>query len=523
MILGSDTAGASSVTSEVERSPQVPTKGPDRLLDLYSPRIRYICRWIIAVVVIIGSAARFKQYITRPSYWNDEAAIVINVIHRDYAHLLNNLDYAQVAPPLFLWCERGLLKTFGPSEYSLRLLPFMLSLLSLPLFARLAWRTLPPTSACWAVAWLTFFQRLVHNGIDVKQYSGDLCISIVLMLIVLTNQRSVSAMKRMAMLSCIAAIALWMSFPTIFTFGALALTILPEAVRSGMKSIAYWLAGCVLPIVSFFCLYHFSLSASVDRSLLQFWQDSFPDVHYPLYLPIWIGRHIYGAFAYPFESLGAIASVLILTGSIAILKLRQGKILSTLLIALSMAFIASALHRYPFPGRNRLSLYILPLTVLILAAGAEGQNLNMPAWLCRWWWIIPSSLLLLQMGQLCKEFAVKEESSTTREVVAYVRVHRQTAEPIYLVGDFLFEQRASGRNAEFLCYWPDVPGKIVVGSRDPKSITAKRFWVVYSLNHPEKGGQPFSQQLLQLFGPHAHLLDSCQPGHQSGAMLLEIT
>ena len=49
--------------------------------------------------------------------------MVINVIQRDWRHLLDRLDYAQAAPPLFLWAERAMYKCFGAGEYSLRFLP----------------------------------------------------------------------------------------------------------------------------------------------------------------------------------------------------------------------------------------------------------------------------------------------------------------------------------------------------------------------------------------------------------------
>ena len=150
------------------------------LLDLNSDTTRRACLRFILIFVLLGAIGRIKQYVARPSYWNDEAAVVINIIQRDSRHLLDRLDYAQAAPPAFLWAERGMYKVFGGGERSLRLLPLLLSLLSLPLFARLAWRTLPSTSACWATGWFCLFQKILHQGPDVKQYSGDICIAIVL-------------------------------------------------------------------------------------------------------------------------------------------------------------------------------------------------------------------------------------------------------------------------------------------------------------------------------------------------------
>src|SRR5439155_17151949 len=123
---------------------------PAELLDLEGAGARRVCGKLILIALLIGAGCRIAQYLARPSYWNDEAAVVINVMHRDCRQLLEPLDYAQAAPPLFLWMERGMLRAFGPGEWSLRFPPVLLGLLSLPLFAMLAWRLLPPTSAFWA-------------------------------------------------------------------------------------------------------------------------------------------------------------------------------------------------------------------------------------------------------------------------------------------------------------------------------------------------------------------------------------
>lgn len=499
----------------------MPPVNAARLLDLNSERTRRICLWIIAVTILLGAVGRLKQYVARPSYWNDEAAVVINVIQRDWRRLLDRLDYAQAAPPGFLWAERGLYKWLGPSEYSLRLLPLFFSLLALPLYARLAWRTLPPTSACWAVAWLTLFQKILHHGPDVKQYSGDLCISIILLLTVFGTKQATPAPRRMLVLSLIAAVALWISFPVAFLFGALGLTLLPGCIRSGSRGIIIWLAGGALVLGSFICLNRAALSHGGDPSLVEFWHKSFPEFHHPVSVPLWFGREVYGLFGYPFDSFGAFTTALAMIGSVALVKRRRGQLLMVLPIALALAFVAASLHRYPFPGRHRLGIYLVPLAILILGAGAEGQSIGASAAFCRWWWLLPGPLLLLEVGQFAKDLVIREEDSTTRPVVQYVRDHRRLDEPIYLFGDSLANFPASGRSAEFLCYWPDVPGKIGIGFTEPTSITEKRFWLVYSLNRPETSPPPFAKQLLDLFGEGVHVVESCQPRKQSGAMLVE--
>ena len=502
---------------------------------------------------------RLKQYVARPSYWNDEAAVVANVICRDWRHLLDRLDYAQAAPPLFLWAERGMYLQFGRGEYSLRLLPMLCGLIVLPLYAKLAWRTLPPASACWAVGWFCFFQRMVHGSQNVKQYSGDVLVAVLLLLAVFGLKEGASAARKILFLSLTAAISLWFSFPVPFLFGALSLILLPDCVRGGRRSAMAWLCGNAVVLFSFVALSRIVLSHPADPSLVEFWRDSFPDFNHPLWIPVWLAGQIYGLFGYPFTSFSALSTALAVLGTLALIKTGQSKLVAALLWTFALAFLAATLHRYPFPGRHRLGLYLIPLALLILGAGAEGSNLIdltrfhtsyfvgsalrtafsrfnktirsadptrivqdhlvAKAALVRWWWILPLPLLLLELGQFAKDIAIREEASTTREVVEYVRSHRRIDEPIYLFGDSLSKCPPSGRSAEFLCYWPDVPGIVGVGFEEPRTISADRFWVVYSLNRPELTRPGFSDELSNLFGPGLHVNQSYQSRRQSGAML----
>ena len=45
--------------------------------------------------------------------WWDEAFVAVNFIRRDYLDLLRPLNYGQVCPILFLWCELTVVKILG--------------------------------------------------------------------------------------------------------------------------------------------------------------------------------------------------------------------------------------------------------------------------------------------------------------------------------------------------------------------------------------------------------------------------
>ena len=73
----------------------------------------------------LGVLLRIARYLMDYPLWWDEAFVAVNFIRRDYLDLLRPLDYGQVCPILFLWCELAIVKLLGFSEWSLRLFPLV--------------------------------------------------------------------------------------------------------------------------------------------------------------------------------------------------------------------------------------------------------------------------------------------------------------------------------------------------------------------------------------------------------------
>src|SRR5207249_3884507 len=92
---------------------------PARLLSRL-PRL-VDARYLLVALVVLGLAARCRQYFSTPSYWYDEAFLMTNVFEKSFVQLIGPLDHAQVAPPLFLWTLRALYVTLGPGELVMRL------------------------------------------------------------------------------------------------------------------------------------------------------------------------------------------------------------------------------------------------------------------------------------------------------------------------------------------------------------------------------------------------------------------
>src|SRR5258708_898949 len=105
----------------------------------------------LAAVVLLGLLLRAYHNVRQQPVWHDEAALLVNVLDKDYGELMGPLLLDEAAPPLFLWLERTAFLTLGDGPLALRLLPFLASCGSLLPVAYLAPRNLAPAPVPWAL------------------------------------------------------------------------------------------------------------------------------------------------------------------------------------------------------------------------------------------------------------------------------------------------------------------------------------------------------------------------------------
>ena len=74
-------------------------------------------------LIALGIALRAFHYLRDPSVWHDEAALIVNVLDKNFASLLGPLRFHEAAPPLFLWLEKAVSLSLGDEPLALRLPP----------------------------------------------------------------------------------------------------------------------------------------------------------------------------------------------------------------------------------------------------------------------------------------------------------------------------------------------------------------------------------------------------------------
>ena len=338
----------------------------------------------LIALVILGAALRIYAYAGNPSLWLDEAALAQNIIGRSFTGLLAPLDRQQVAPLGFLWLEKAAVSLFGSGEYALRLVPLLASLAALPLFALVARRLLAPIAALFALALFATATPLLYFAAEMKQYSLDVAVVLALLVFALAKTkvadgepciRAIST-RRLTALAIAGIVAPWLSQPSIFVLGGVALYLAEPYFRSGSAE----RRGAARSLTPVYLLWALSGGASILRSLSEvspadradlerFWEHGFLPVSRGVVASAhWLGTTTHDVFGWLFPPVVAVGViVLFVLGIVALVRRRDGS--ATLFLApLALALVASALQLYPVSFR--LLLFTTPSLLVTTGAGA---------------------------------------------------------------------------------------------------------------------------------------------------------
>ncbi|WP_397571438.1 glycosyltransferase family 39 protein [Schlesneria sp. T3-172] len=332
---------------------------------------------LLGLFLLIGFLARAIRYYLCFPLWDDESFLCVNFINRSYAELLNPLDYHQVAPVLFLWAERACVQMFGFSEYALRLVPFVCSLLSLVLFHRVAQRLLSGPGLLFAVAIFAVSYPGIRYGAEAKPYGTDLFLSLgILALVVEWIERR--DQRILWGLAALMPLALGASYPAVFTGGGLSLVVgsLLLAQRGSRAEWLSWVGWNVSLVLSFgvwFTLVGKVQSGAEAEFMGEYWKQNFPPVRQPLELPYWMLKtHASDFLAYPLGGpkwASSLTLCLCLAGLWRLVSQRRSVWLGLLLGPASLHFLAAALQKYPYGGHVKFSQYLAPMICCLAAVG----------------------------------------------------------------------------------------------------------------------------------------------------------
>jgi hypothetical protein len=326
--------------------------------------------WCLAVLVVLGLGLRSYHYLRQPPVWHDEAALLINILDRDYGQLLGPLRFHEAAPPLFLWLERATGQVFGDGLFSLRLPSFLASCLALLLLVPIARRLLTPEAVPWALLLFACSEQLSWHACEAKPYAFDILVAVLILGLFLIAETRPGTALGLAALLC--PVFLWLSYPACFLEGGLLAALLPAVWRR--RAIGPWLAyliTCGLIGAAFLALVSGPVAHQHDVTIVDCWTRKFPDWHQPWTIPVWVVASTLDVVRYCCKPLGQPLVILAVTG--AVLFWRRGQKATTVLLTLpiGLALLAAFLHRYPYGGA-RVMVHDAPALLLLIGAAVPS-------------------------------------------------------------------------------------------------------------------------------------------------------
>lgn len=385
-------------------------------------------------LVVVGAALRLEAYLRCRNLWLDEAYLADNILSRSFGGLVRPLDHHQGAPLGFLWLTEAAVELLGGSEYALRLVPLLAGLASLPLFVAVARRFVGPGPGLLAVGLFAVAQPLVYFASELKPYSLDVALGLVILLVALRADERPESTRRLLALGLAGATAVWFSYPAAFVLGGAGATLLarawlarrPRFLALVAVAAAAWLASFALQYALF--LRHLG----ADPELATFWENlrAFPPRSaWPAVA--WLARVLYRA---PREVTALdtkpIVAILLGLGASGFVRSRRWDLLLFLVAPIVLVLAASAARLYPF--YNRLVLFTAPAYLLLVARGIEGLGASPLRWRRVLAVVAAVTIAVVPIGKGIRDAFVRDTREEIEPVLEHVARSWRMGDTLYV-------------------------------------------------------------------------------------------
>jgi hypothetical protein len=318
----------------------------------------------------MGIFLRVYFYAINRSLWLDEAMLALNIVNRSFLGLLKPLDYGQGAPIGFLLLQKAVVSFLGSSDYTLRLIPLLAGLASIPLMYSVSRQYERGLALYISLGLFALSTRLIYYSSEMKQYSNDVLITLLLLLIVPKCLEDKAKPHAIVALGIAGSLAIWISHPSLFVLVGVFLTLGLAFTKRRDSYHLLWLIGIVgVWGIDLILAYIVSLRhLATNNSLIDYWSNYFAPLP-PWSNFSWYYNALIRMLSYPAGlPISAITVGLLILGIFSF-AFRRWQLMLVLIAPFLLTLIASALGKYPFSGR--LLLFLIPLLLLVLAEGVE--------------------------------------------------------------------------------------------------------------------------------------------------------
>ncbi|MBS1644798.1 MAG: glycosyltransferase family 39 protein [Bacteroidetes bacterium] len=334
-----------------------------------------LLRILLFGIILGGIVLRITLWVKNRDLIIDEANIVRNLAERDFAGLARPLSYEQFAPPIFLWIEKIASLLFGYGERAMRLFPLLCGIAALFIYFKVSTKLFIQAAIWLPLSQFAFSRIFVEYSTVVKQYMPDALTALLLLWAALSWKQELMSRRRFVGLWIIVgSIAIWSSMPSVFVLsGVGAYYFWPHIQsRSWKKSLPILLIGVVW-LIQFGIYYEVILKAQINSSYLQNYHKEYFLFLVPKNGTEW--GHNADRIIDLLGNIGGFSTVaivacfaFILIGA-TVLLLRNMQ--QFLLIVLPVILVLLAAGLKQFSLIDRVVLFAMPITTLIIAAGFE--------------------------------------------------------------------------------------------------------------------------------------------------------
>lgn len=396
----------------------------------------YLSKWFVGLIILIGAAARIRQYIFNRALWGDEAALALNIIKRGYLDLFKPLDYSQAAPSLFLLATKLLTEIFGYSEYVLRFIPLLASIISLLLFWYLSNKLFDKYMVPIAVGLLAFGGSAIYYSDEFKQYPVDVMVTIIILILAFNVYKNNFNLKSSLILGGAGSVLVWLSHTSVFVLSAvtvsLFLSVLMKEKFKSIKKIFYIVYAALMWGISFLAGYFFIVRATAHSGLYTFWASYFaPMPIRSMGNLLWYSETLFATIKIPISIyFPGIVIFLLFAGFVGFIKKKDKLLFFSILFTFIFLLAASMLKAYPV--YERFILFTLPVFYLLIAGGIEELSTNTNKKNV----IIIIFLVLLifiqPFGSTARSFFQPKLRTETRPLVEYILKNWSEGDMVYV-------------------------------------------------------------------------------------------
>lgn len=386
------------------------------------------------LLLTCGVLVRLIPYFYRRSLWLDEANLANGILESSYTALLGVLPYNQAAPIGFLWLVKSSTLIFGESEYALRLVPLLASLLSLWLFYQLVQRVFSTPFAWWALAFFAFCPPLVYYASELKQYGLDVCCGLWLMCCTMALFEKLDNPKSIFQYAISGGVLLWFSQPLVFILAGSWLALL---FHHGFAKSKLLIFPAILWAISFGLYFFGFLKLSIGDDQLQ-------NYHLQYFLPLafweieswqWLINTCLKVFRNPGGFFFNYLAILVAGLGLVFGFRKQKHLLLMFLLPVLLTLVVSGFHFYS--TIPRLMLFIVPALLIFVVKGLETASLfAKEKWTAPWLSYAVfayAALLLLQPFLTTAIHNMKGiEIEEIKTPIQFIVDHQETGDQLYL-------------------------------------------------------------------------------------------